>query len=154
MDIVGPNTLGTMRGKLVGSKLISRKRYMDTELFCFEFLKEMPSSLPSETSLPVHLFLHAQCRFEILYRGSYQNAERIEITGESNTSVFLNATKGLLETSVLRVEVSAKNDLWLDFGDYWVVFATCDDGEESWRFLIPSICQTHMVASNLSIQLE
>ncbi|MBQ5782728.1 MAG: hypothetical protein IIV99_05005, partial [Oscillospiraceae bacterium] len=40
----------------------------------------------------------------------------------------------------------------LDFGDYWVVFVTCEDGNESWRLFAPNKEIPHMVVSDSKIE--
>ena len=68
--------------------------------------------------------------------------------GDTPGKQFRAEIQPLLGLAVERVAVSDKNDVWLDFGDYWVVFATFENEEESWRFFASDISAPYLVASN------
>lgn len=52
--------------------------------------------------------------------------------GTADSGKFREEMEELLGLPVLRTSLSDKHDLWLDLGDYWVIFVTFEDGEESW----------------------
>lgn len=97
--------------------------------------------------------LHATCRFKIIYRpgGITKSVERFY--EDTLSEDFHASIQRLFGLKVTRVALSDKNDLWLDFGEYWMVFATFEDGEESWRFFTSDEGMPHLVASNLWIDM-
>lgn len=88
-----------------------------------------------EKRLPPYI-LHATCRFKVIWR----NKRIVEIYDEEETKEeFAIDVQPMLGHRVKRVALSEKNDLWLDFGVFWIVFVTDEVGdeyyrEESWRF--------------------
>lgn len=90
--------------------------------------------------------LHVICRFKVIWK----NGERrvYKYTEDTPCEKFHSEIKHLIGMKVNRVALSDKNDLWLDFGDYWVVFVTFETGEESWRFFTFNMDDPHLVASN------
>ncbi len=91
-------------------------------------------------------FLHVTCRFKVIWRNG---DKRIDIFYEDTPcEEFHQAVKQLIGMRVKRVALSDKNDLWLDFGDCWVVFATFENGEESWRLFSSNREIHHLVASD------
>lgn len=73
---------------------------------------------------------------------------------DTTPEVFYRGTKKLIGLEVKRVGLSEKNDLWIDLGDYWIVFPTYENGEESWRFFTPGSDRPHLVASDSWVSLE
>lgn len=96
--------------------------------------------------------LHASCRFKIVQRVGERKVNRYN---ENTTQEqFLLGIQELLGLTVRRVALSDKNDLWIDFEKYWMVFATFDNSQESWRFFTPDGNSPHMVVSNSYASLE
>ena len=90
--------------------------------------------------------LHIMCRFKVIWK---KGAHRVDRYYEDTPcEKFHSEIKKLIGMKVLRVALSDKNDLWLDFGDCWVVFITFENGEESWRFFTSSIDDPHLVSSD------
>ncbi len=90
--------------------------------------------------------LHVTCRFKVIWKNGECRVDKYH----ENTPCekFHCEIKRLIGMKVSKVALSDKNDLWLDFGDYWVVFATFENGEESWRFFTFNIDIPHLVASD------
>lgn len=90
--------------------------------------------------------LHVTCRFKVIWR----NVERrVDVYNEDTPCKrFHSEVSRLVGLKVRRIALSDKNDLWLDFGDCWIVFATFEDGEESWRFFTYNKNEPHLVASD------
>ena len=96
--------------------------------------------------------LHVTCRFKIIRKNSQQPVERYY--EDTPCEKFHSQIANIIGLCVKRVALSAKNDLWLDFGDYWIVFATFENGEESWRFFVSDITKPHLVASDLWLRFD
>lgn len=96
--------------------------------------------------------LHITCRFEIIERIGKCHIHRYY--EDTPSDKFNSDVKRLIGYCVKRVALSDKNDLWLDFGDYWIVFATVEDGEESWRLFSPGIDEPHLVGSDLWLDFQ
>ena len=73
---------------------------------------------------------------------------------DTPSEIFQKEVERLIGLCPKRVGLSDKNDLWLDFGDYWVVFATFEDGEESWRLFTPGSAEPHWVVSDSWLRLD
>ena len=119
----------------------------DTDLYDFEFgeLVEVVNRRGKQKKIGTHI-LHAICRFKIIWKiGEYRVDKYHE---DTPCERFHSEVKRLVGLKVRRVALSDKNDLWLDFGDYLVVFATFENGEESWRFFTSGIDAPHLVASD------
>ena len=90
--------------------------------------------------------LHIICRFKVIWKNGEQ---RVRIYHENTPCEQFHAEiKPLLGLPVKRVALSDKNDLWLDFGDCWVVFATFENEEESWRFFSADSALPHLIAAD------
>lgn len=91
--------------------------------------------------------LHATCRFKVIWRNGERRVDKYD--EDTPCEQFHSEIKRLIGLNVKRVALSEKNDLWFDFGDYWMVFATFENGEESWRFFTFLDSDTpHLVASD------
>lgn len=133
--------------KLTGRPLLYALKSPDTELYDFGFgeLIEVTNRRGQRKKVGT-LTLHVLCRFELIWRN---DERRVDIYYEDTPcDKFHSEVQHLLGQKVWRVALSDKNDLWLDFGDYWAVFATYENGKESWRFFIPNTDFPHLVASN------
>ncbi len=98
-----------------------------------------------EREICTHI-LHVTCRFKVIWKNGYR---RVDIYDEDTSCKrFHSDIKRLVGLKVRRVWLSNKNDLWLDFGEYWVVFATFENSEESWRFFTSDKDAPHLVASD------
>lgn len=96
--------------------------------------------------------LHASCRFKIVQKAGRPKVNRYD---ENTTQEqFLLGVQELLGLKVKRVALSNKNDLWIDLEKYWMVFATFENNQESWRFFTPDGKSAHMVVANSYVCLE
>lgn len=96
--------------------------------------------------------LHVICPFKVIWKNGEHRVDRYYEDTPSET--FHIGVQCLVSRCVKRVALSDKNDLWLDFGDYWVVFVTLENGEESWRFFTPGSSLPHLVVSNSWLRLD
>ena len=90
--------------------------------------------------------IHAICRFKVIWKNGEHRVDRYQ--ENTSSEKFCTEIKRLIGLKVIRIALSDKNDLWLDLGDYWVVFATYENNEESWRFFALNQDIPHLVASN------
>lgn len=132
---------------LVGLPLCYAIKSPDTELYDFGFgnLVEVSSKQGNRKKIGTHM-LHVLCRFKIIWKRGERRVDRYY--EDTPCEVFHFEVSRLIGLKVIRVALSDKNDLWLDFGDYWVVFATFESGEESWRFFTSDIDVSHLVVSD------
>lgn len=119
----------------------------DMDLYDFGFGNEVNVTNPCSGGKKVctHI-LHVTCRFKMIWKNGEHRVNKYY--EDTPCEKFHSEVKQLVGLKVRRVALSDKNDLWLDFGDYWVVFATFENGEESWRFFTCDIESPHLVASN------
>jgi len=102
---------------IIGRKLAYAIKSPDTELYDFGFGEER--EMEDKRMLPPYI-LHVLCRFKIIHK---DGSTKVQICHEDTTpNVFNKKIEPLIGLSVKRVGLSDKNDLWLDFGAYWVVF--------------------------------
>lgn len=137
---------------LVDQTLCYALKSSDMDLYDFGFVNadEDVSNIGEKTKCADYI-LHVTCRFKIIWRNEDCRVERYyEDTGSDRFSV---AAKQLLGLKVVRVALSEKNDLWLDFGDCWLVFATFENSEESWRLFTRNMDDSHLIATNLSLEM-
>lgn len=108
------------------------------------------ANLPKESRKVCSYVLHITCRFKIIQKTGGNSVDTYyEDTSQER---FHSEIRRLIGLVVKRIALSEKNDLWLDFGDYWMVFATVENGEESWRFFMPNKDIPHLVVSNSWIE--
>lgn len=125
----------------------------DMDLYDFGFVNEINSIHRSDKKKVVYTHcLHVVCRFKVIWK---IGNNKTDIYHE-NTSCekFHSKIAYLIGMKVKRVALSEKNDLWLDFGDCWVVFVTVENNEESWRLISPDTDAAHLVASNSWVYFE
>ena len=136
--------------KMVNQPLAYAIKSPDTELYDFGFGEERETD--DKRMLPPYI-LHVLCRFKIIPK---DGSRKVQICHEDTTpSVFNKKIEPLIGLSVKRVGLSDKNDLWLDFGAYWVVFATFEeDNDEAWRFFISGSDEPHLVATSSVLEFQ
>ena len=120
----------------------------DTELYDFGFgeLIEVRNRLGNLKKKSTHT-IHALCRIKVIPQN--RTCDTGIYYEDTLCEIFHSDITPLIGTKVKRVALSDKNDLWLDLGDYWVVFITFENGEESWRYFISGTDTPHLIASNL-----
>ena len=96
--------------------------------------------------------LHILCRFKIINRGTIRSVKRYY--EDTPSEEFGHDIQHLIGKKIKRVGLSDKNDLWLDLDDYWIVFATFETGEESWRFMPRDRQHPHLVAADTWLELN
>ena len=135
--------------KVLGQKLNYAIKSPDTELYDFGFGENRETE--DKRILPPYI-LHVLCRFKIIHK---DGSKKVQICHEDTSpNAFNKKIEPLIGLSVKRVGLSDKNDLWLDFGAYWVVFATFENEEESWRFFISGSNEPHLVATNNVLEFQ
>ena len=96
--------------------------------------------------------IHATCRFKIIWRNGEGRID--EYYEDTPCEKFHFEVQKLVGLKVKKIALSEKNDLWLDLGDCWIVFATFENGEESWRCLTMDTQKPHLVASNAWVEFS
>lgn len=98
--------------------------------------------------------IHAQCEIRvfsqiktIFSKVDKSNSVR-SYSGDTVAEVFHKDMEKLYKNSIKRVALSSKNDLWLDLGEYWIVFVTFENAQESWRFLPLDDSRPQLIASS------
>lgn len=137
--------------KLVELPLEYAGKWLNTELYFFEF-GNVPIEDASKPPQKSFIFaLHVLCRFRVIWR----NGRKATDTYHEDTpkEQFEFEAKRLTGKVLKHIALSDKNDLWLDFGDFWMVFAAYETGEESWRILSSDKKEPHLVASDAWLKL-
>ena len=133
--------------KLVNQVLLYGLKSPDTELYEFGFGELETGGRLAEGNSELNKYvLHVLCRFKVIGRG--QNRQIKIYYEDTPSNEFCSEIQSLIGLKIKRVALSEKNDLWLDFGEYWIVFGTHENGEESWRFFMPNTGKNHLVVSN------
>jgi hypothetical protein len=73
---------------------------------------------------------------------------------DTSPEIFTTNIMQLVGLVVKRFALSDKFDLWIDLGDYWIVFVTWEDETESWRFFTPGSDDPHLVVSSSWLCLD
>ena len=134
--------------KVVDVSLIYGIKSPDTELFDLGFGAYMKRIRSDGTCMDFPSYaLHILCEIKVIWK----KGKRATYYYDASTSVseFDLAMRRLFGLKVRRVELSDKNDLWLDFGDCWVVLITHESGQESWRFITSNKSEAHLVVSDV-----
>lgn len=132
---------------LVDHQLCYGLKSPDMDLYDFGFGNtiDIINRQKNERESCTHI-LHVICRFKVIWKNGER---RVDIYYEDTPCEKFNCEiERLIGLKVVRVALSDKHDLWLDFGDCWMVFATFENEEESWRIFTPSTDAPHLVASN------
>ena len=137
---------------IIAQPLVYAMKSPDTELYDFGFGEPVLHPCRNGDLRQIAMYsLHALCRFEL-----------IDKTGSNTTTKFYEDTPSgqfqgtiapVLGRRVKRIALSEKNDLWIDFGEYWIVFVSFENEEESWRFFSADREMPHLVASNIALEL-
>lgn len=137
---------------LIGQPLCYGIKYPDIELYGFGFGQWVETvKYKDEKRQACTHNLHVLCRFKIVKKNG--DLRVLRFYEDSSSEQFHSAVAPLIGLQVQRISLSDKNDLWLDLGDYWVVFATWGNGEESWRFFHLTENAPHLVASDRSLDI-
>lgn len=132
---------------LVGQPLRYGIKLYDTELYDFGFgeMVETTDLWKKKRSVNLHN-LHILCDFKVIYRT--ENRGHKIYCGDTDKKEFESDIQDIIGLTVKRVALSDKNDLWLDFKDYWIAFVTHEDAEESWRYFIMGKENPHLVVAD------
>ncbi len=104
---------------LVGQPLRYGLKSPDTELYDFGFGELVETTNYRGDTREVNLHnLHLLCNFKVIDRVKKEHKIYYDDTDKKEFESDIQALIGL---TVKRAELSDKNDLWLDFGNYWVV---------------------------------
>lgn len=151
-DIVDDDVIEFVK-KLIGKPLKYGLKSPDTELYDFGFGDEMKIiNYFGNEELVNEFVLHAICRFKIIWGNGVTRTD--EYFEDTNCEKLQQDIQPVIGLAVKNVSLRAKNDLQLDFGPCRMVFATNNDGEESWRFFTMHDGSPHVVASSLSLQFD
>ena len=125
----------------------------DMDLYDFGFgpLRHVPCRQDPKREVGTFT-LHVTCRFKIICKIGKSRVQRFY--EDTASEEFHCAIQPVIGLPVKRVALSDKNDLWLDLGDYWIVFATFENGKESWRFFTFTDDTRHLVASDRWMTLD
>ncbi|MBE6903820.1 MAG: hypothetical protein E7480_04340 [Ruminococcaceae bacterium] len=96
--------------------------------------------------------LHVCCAFEVIWKDKSKHSDIF--SNDTPCDKFNAVMERLIGIPIKRVSLSEKYDLWLDLGVCWIVFATNEDKEESWRFFSPNNRERHLVASNKKLKKQ
>lgn len=132
---------------LIGQPLLYAIKSPDVELYDFGFgeLIEVVNRRGTQKRIGTHT-IHVLCRFKVIWQNCEHRVDKYY--EDTPCEKFHSEIKNLVGLKVRRVALSDKNDLWLDLGDYWIVFATFENGEESWRLFTSDADNPHLIASN------
>ena len=147
MEILIRKNANVFLNALIGQPLLYALKSPDTELYDFGFGEPVETTNHRGNRKIIGTYtLHALCRFKVIWRNG---EHRVDNYYEDTPCELLRSEiKRLIGLRVRQVALSDKNDFWLDFGDYWVAFATFESGEESWRFFTSNVDDPHLVASD------
>lgn len=96
--------------------------------------------------------IHAQCSFLIEYRDGSRRVDKY--SEETSSEKFEFDIKKLIGLTVQYAKLSEKNDLFLRVGEYRIIFATWENSEESWRYLLTTDRNSpHLIASDTSLEM-
>ena len=132
---------------LVGLPLCYGLKSPDMDLYDLGFgnMGDVMNPCGERKGVCTHI-LHVICRFKVIWKNGEHRIDKYN--EDTPCEKFHSEVKRLIGLKVRRVALSDKNDLWLDFGDCWVAFATFENGEESWRLFTSDIGVPHLVASD------
>ena len=132
---------------LLNVPLCAAQKSPDTELYEFIFGEPIINQTPKNEKKNETYVLHVVCEFDIIFR----KEKRIKHF-DSNTDhkEFHKCVELCINKLIHRVAINETNQLWLDFGDIWVVLIPLENGEEAWRFF-ELRNGPHLVASNLEL---
>lgn len=138
---------------MIGLPLCYGVKSPDVDLYDLGFGKLMVDAPDHKRKkrLPMYV-LHVVCRFKIIWRIGEKHVETFR--EDTNPKVLRDSIDQLIGMTIRRISLSEKNDLWLDVGDAWIVFATFENGEESWRLFMPHTNKPHLVASNYGLDFS
>lgn len=132
--------------KLINQPLIYGYKSSDLDLYDIGF-GEFVEIVDSRGKRSIcSLVLHPTCNFKVIWKNGKR--ETHIFYGNTSHEEFQSEIEHLVGLTVKRVALSDKNDLWLDLQECWIVFATFEDGEESWRFFDAHKETPHLVASD------
>ena len=135
--------------RLTGTKLAYAEKNADNESFDFGF---------GETAGKDFTYaLHVTCSFDVIPRDEALEAgERVRVFGyDASAAEFQNYISAFFGKEIIRVAVNEKNDLWLDLGDYWVVFDTDEySDDEAWRLTETASGAPALIASGMELRAE
>ena len=120
---------------LVGQSLSYAIKSPDMDLYNFGFGDSL------------QYILHVVCRLKVIWKDG--SSRRDCYDEDTPSDIFSRAIEQILGAPVKRIELSDKNDLWLDCGEFWIVFATFENGEESWRVFAANGVGKHLVAADI-----
>ena len=134
--------------------------------FCIDGSLAFDYNIPSEVSGGGHcaLWFDADILCVFFYRtnkvvqftmdGTILKTEYVATKQYTPPEIFTTNIMQLVGLVVKRFALSDKFDLWIDLGDYWIVFVIWEDETESWRFFTPESDDPHLVVSSSWLCLD
>lgn len=146
----GNNELDGLLREMIGCQLCYGIKSPDTELYDFGFGCFHSDQNVKEERFP--FVLHVLCPFKVIKRSVRKYVKYYDST--TSYEQFSEDVQPLCGLKIKRIALGEENDLWIDYGEYWMVFLTYQDGEESWRLFTPYSDLPHWVASDISIEKQ
>ena len=148
------NDAASIMQVLVGKTLQYGYLYPSFGMFDFGFgnIQNVPSDVSCNAKTVYEYALHVLCEFDIVWKNGSKFVKRF--CWDSPKASFEHTINHLIGLEIRRVALSDNNDLWLDLGDYWIVFITYDNNKESWRFFSPYSSDPHLVVSTIQCSLD
>lgn len=121
----------------------------DMDLYDFGFVKAENAISYDGNVDSCRYILHAMCRFEIIWQNGTKDVEAYY--EDTPADVFREKVKRILGLPIRRPSLSEKNDLWLDLGECWIVFATYEEQEaDSWVLFVRGLKGPFLAATDTS----
>lgn len=141
-----------MLGCIIGQPLQYGRIYQEYGMYGLGFgpLFKVPSWNGVPKLVCPYTF-HIQCQLKIIDR---EKCSAIKFMADTPPEIFTTNIMQLVCLVVKRFALSDKFDLWIDLGDYWIVFVTWEDETESWRFFTPESDDPHLVVSSSWLCLD
>lgn len=146
------NTLSFLN-TLIEQPLVYCLKSPDTELYDFGFgsFVDIVTRRGNKHTICTHT-IHALCPVNIIHKtGTMQSQWYYDDTPHE---IFQDDAAPMIGLRIKRVALSEKNDLWLDLGDYWMVFVTYENEDESWRFFVSDADKPHLVAADSWVRFD
>lgn len=140
--------------ELVGSPFRYGLKSKDLYFYDFGFGDWLYRYIGSEIKQKITTYaIHAQCEIHVIPRDKLAPEKRDRsrtigiYSGDTAAKVFHKDMEKIYNNCIKRIGLSSKNDLWLDLGEYWIVFVTFENDKESWRFLPLDDSRPQLIAS-------
>lgn len=139
--------------QLVGWSFAYGIKSPDMDLYDFGFVKAENAKSYDGNVDSCRYILHAMCRFKIIWQSQARDKEIYH--EDTPADVFHERVNRILGLPINRATLSDKNDLWLDLGKCWIVFATHEGREdESWCLFVRGLKGPFLSATDISTDIR